>query len=400
MTDDNLRLLTSAGVVTFEDQIWGRRRSPRDADNGVVVTMERNASRPSTPITAGAEARHQPSAGEATFADLTTIRTGGPIRTLQTPETTADVIELVRKADAAHDPILIMGGGSNLVVGDIGWDGTVIKVASLKLDIDGERVTAAAGLEWDYVVRTTISEGLAGLEALSGIPGSVGGTPVQNVGAYGALISELLTSVTIFDRSTGETEIWGPERCGFGSHRQSIFKHSNRWVILDVTLKLERSRQSKPISYSRLAHALGAPQGGTAAVTDVRDVVLALRRASGMVLDPADHDTWSVGSFFINPVLANVPARARNCPHQYPDIKGTKLSAAWLIDNAGFPPGYGRDWGNGTVALSSRHALAVTNRGGATTSDIMEFAAHIRDGVEARYDVRLGPECDLVNCTF
>jgi UDP-N-acetylmuramate dehydrogenase len=343
--------------------------------------------------------RHELGAPTATFADLTTIRTGGPIRTLHIPETTEDVIELVREADAVHDPVLIMGGGSNLVVGDAGWDGTVIKVATSALDIDGERVTAAAGLEWDYVVWAAMSAGLAGLEALSGIPGSVGGTPVQNVGAYGALISELLASVTVFDRSSGETEIWGPERCGFGSHRQSIFKHSERWVILDVTLKLERRSQTKPINYSRLAGALGIPEGGTAAVTDVRDGVLALRRASGMVLDPADRDTWSVGSFFINPVLAKVPERASKCP-QYPDTKGTKLSAAWLIHNAGFPPGYGRDWGNGTVALSSRHALAVTNRGGAATSDIMRFAAHIRDGVEACYDVRLGPECDLVNCAF
>jgi UDP-N-acetylmuramate dehydrogenase len=339
-------------------------------------------------------------AGTTTFADLTTIRTGGPIRTLHVPENTEDVIEFVREADAARDPLLVMGGGSNLVVGDAGWDGTVVKVASSGLDIDGGRVTASAGLEWDYVVRATISEGLAGLEALSGIPGSVGGTPVQNVGAYGALISALLESVTVFDRSNGNTEVWGPERCGFGSHRQSVFKHSDRWVIVDVTLKLRRSSQTGPITYTRLVRALGIAEGGTAAVADVRDVVLALRRASGMVLDPEDHDTWSVGSFFINPVLATVPARASACPHQYPDPKGTKLSAAWLIDNAGFPPGYGRDWGNGTVALSTRHALAVTNRGGATTSDIMKFAAHIRDGVEACYDIRLGPECDLINCSF
>jgi UDP-N-acetylmuramate dehydrogenase len=334
-----------------------------------------------------------------TFADLTTMRVGGPVGRLHVPETTAHVIDLLRGIDGAREPLLIMGGGSNLVVGDIGWHGTVIKVASSELDIDGERVTAAAGVDWDHVVRTTISEGLAGLEALSGIPGSVGGTPVQNVGAYGTLTSDLLESLSVFDRHTGNLERWHPDRCGFGSHRQSVFKHSDRWVVLEVTFRLRRDDQSRPIEYAELAKRLGIDVGGTAAIEDVRDVVLALRRDRRMVLDPNDHDTWSVGSFFINPVLSEVPERARDCP-QYFDIKGTKLSAGWLIQHAGFPPGYGHQWGNGTVALSSRHALAVTNRGGATTSDIMKFAAHIREGVEARFDIRLGPECDLVNCSF
>jgi UDP-N-acetylmuramate dehydrogenase len=248
-------------------------------------------------------------------------------------------------------------------------------------------------------VRTTLSEGLSGLEALSGIPGSVGGTPVQNVGAYGTLTSELLDSLTVYDRESGLVEQWTPDRCGFGSHRQSIFKHSDRWVVLDVTYRLRRSAQSKPIEYALLAETLGIDLGGTAAPSDVREAVIKLRRSRGMVLDPDDHDTWSVGSFFINPVLEQVPPRAAEAP-TYPDVKGTKLPAAWLIHNAGFAPGYGLDWGNGTVSLSSRHALAVTNRGGATAADVMKFAAHIRDGVEARFDVRLGPECDLVNCSF
>jgi UDP-N-acetylmuramate dehydrogenase len=334
-----------------------------------------------------------------TFADLTTMRIGGPVGQLFEPESTLHALELLREHAADETPFLVMGGGSNLVVGDIGFDGAVIRMVSSELDIDGDLVTAAAGLEWDYLVRTTLSEGLSGLEALSGIPGTVGGTPVQNVGAYGALTSDVLDSLTVYDRETGVAERWTPDRCGFGPHRQSIFKRRNRWVVLDVTYRLRRSTESKPIKYAALAEALSVDIGGTAAAADVREAVLSIRRKRGMVLDPEDHDTWSVGSFFLNPVLESVPPRAAECP-TYHDGEGVKLPAAWLIHNAGFAPGYGLDWGNGTVALSSKHALAVTNRGGATTSDVMKFAAHIRDGVEARFDVRLSPECDLVNCSF
>ncbi|MGC4890403.1 UDP-N-acetylmuramate dehydrogenase [Micromonospora sp. DT227] len=334
-----------------------------------------------------------------TFADLTTMRVGGPIGRMYVPETTPDLLDLLRRTTAAGDPLLVMGGGSNLVVGDVGWDGTVVRLATSEFRIDGELVTAAAGVEWDHLVAATVDAGLAGLEALSGIPGLVGGTPVQNVGAFGTVTSDVLDSLSVYDRQTGALERWTPERCGFGSHRQSVFKHSDRWVVVEVTYRLRRSDQSRPIEYVELAKRLGIDVGGTAAPADVREAVLALRRSRAMVLDPADHDTWSVGSFFINPVLAEVPEQARECP-RYPDVKGTKLPAAWLIERAGFPRGYGHDWGNGTVALSSRHALAVTNRGGATTAEVMKFAAHIRAGVEARFGIRLGPECDLVNCSF
>ncbi|MBM0226920.1 MULTISPECIES: UDP-N-acetylmuramate dehydrogenase [Micromonospora] len=334
-----------------------------------------------------------------TFADLTTMRVGGPVGRLYVPETTSQVIELLHETTSDGDQLLVMGGGSNLVVGDIGWHGTVIKMASAEFHIDGELVTAAAGVEWDDVVKASVHEGLSGLEALSGIPGLVGGTPVQNVGAFGTVTSDVLESLSVYDRHTGLLERWTPERCGFGSHRQSVFKHSDRWVVVQVTFRLRRSNQSRPIEYVELARKLGIAVGGTAAPADVREAVLALRRSRAMVLDPENHDTWSVGSFFINPVLAEVPARAAECP-RYFDVKGTKLPAAWLIEHAGFPRGYGHEWGNGTVALSSRHALAVTNRGGATASDVMKFAAHIRDGVEARFGIRLGPECDLVNCSF
>jgi UDP-N-acetylmuramate dehydrogenase len=332
-----------------------------------------------------------------TFAELTTMRVGGPIRRLHVATTTAHAVELLRTVDAAGEPLLVMGGGSNLVVGDVGWDGAVIKMESAEFDIEGERVTAAAGVEWDRLVEAVVAEGLAGIEALSGIPGSVGGTPVQNVGAYGTLTSDVLESLSVYDRNTRLVERWLPEQCGFGSHRQSIFKHSDRWVVLDVTFRLRRSW--RPVSDPVIAQRLGIEVDGAAPAADVRKAVLAQRRSRKMVLDPGDHDTWSVGSFFINPVLIEVPPQARDCPTK-PDIKGIKLHAAWLIEHAGFRPGYGLDWGNGTVALSSRHTLALTNRGGATTADVMKFAAHIRDGVEALFDIRLNPECDLINCSY
>jgi UDP-N-acetylmuramate dehydrogenase len=334
-----------------------------------------------------------------TFADLTTMRVGGPIDQLVVATTTEHAIDLIKDADGAGAPLLVLGGGSNLVVGDVGWDGTVVKMSSAGFSIDGERLTADAGVEWDDVVIAAVAEGLAGLESLSGIPGSVGGAPVQNIGAYGALLSDVLESLSVYDRHTGRVERWPPEHCGFGSHRQSTFKHSDRWVVLEVSLRLHRSGQSSPVTFPDIARRLGIETGGTACPADMREAVLAQRRDRKMVLDHDDHDTWSVGSFFINPVLAEVPARARACP-TLPDVKGTKLPAAWLIHRAGFEPGYGREWGNGTVALSSRHALAVTNRGGATTGDVMKFAAHIRDGVAALFDIRLNPECHLVNCSY
>jgi UDP-N-acetylmuramate dehydrogenase len=329
------------------------------------------------------------------FSELTTMRVGGPVGDLCVAQTTAGLLDILKDRGDLDHQLLVIGGGSNLVVGDIGFAGTVVKVESSEVDIRGELVTAAAGVEWDHLVRTTVANGLAGLEALSGVPGSTGGTPVQNVGAYGALTSDVLESVTIYDRQEGVVETWGPERCGFGPHRQSVFKHSDRWVVVDVTFRLRRSNESDPIKYADLAGRLGVAAGGTAPVTDVRDMVLSIRRGKGMVLDPDDHDTWSVGSFFLNPVVAEVPPQASGSP-QFHDVKGTKLSAAWLIHQAGFPPGYG----TGPVALSSRHTLAITNRGGATTADVMAFAAHIRDGVQERFGVRLTPECALINCSF
>jgi UDP-N-acetylmuramate dehydrogenase len=193
-------------------------------------------------------------------------------------------------------------------------------------------------------------------------------------------------------------QCWSPQQCRFG-FRTSAFKHTDRYVVLEVTLRLVRSAQSKPVRYLELARRLGIEPGATAPLGEVRDAVLQLRRSKGMVLDPADHDSWSVGSFFVNPLLDEVPAAAEGCPRWQADGR-TKLSAAWLIEQAGFSRGWGLDRGRGTVSVSTKHTLALTNRGGATTAELLDLAAEIRAGVQQRFDIRLGPEAHLRNCAF
>jgi UDP-N-acetylmuramate dehydrogenase len=327
------------------------------------------------------------------------MRLGGPAREFAVATTSDELVAVVRDADASGTPVLLVGGGSNLVVSDDGFDGLVVKVETSGLRVDGNSISVAAGERWDAVVATSLSEGLAGLEALSGIPGLAGATPVQNVGAYGTVTSDVLDSLTVYDRETSNTEVWTPDQCGFGLHRQSIFKHSTRYVILDTTMSLRRSRSSDPVRYAGLAERLGVTVGDTVPAAEVRDAVLDLRGQKGMVLDAEDHDTWSVGSFFLNPVLTTVPETASRAP-QYPDPSGIKIHAAWLIQNAGFAHGYGTEFGNGTVSLSTKHVLAITNRGGATTADVMALASHIRDGVRAEFGITLVPECDLVGCSL
>jgi UDP-N-acetylmuramate dehydrogenase len=332
------------------------------------------------------------------LSDHTTMRLGGPAERFEVAETTDEVLDLVKSADAAGEPVLVMGGGSNLVIADEGWGGLVVDVASSGLRIDGTRVTVDAGVHWDDVVQQTLAAGLAGLESLSGIPGSTGGTPVQNVGAYGTLTSDVLTELTLYDRHTGSLEQWGAERCAFGPHRQSLFKRSDRYVVLDVTYELAASTQSRPIGYADLAKQLGVEKGISAPAQQVRDAVLELRAQRGMLLDDADHDTWSVGSFFVNPFVEpdQVP---EGCPSWVVDQR-IKLSAAWLIEQAGFARGFGLDRGAGRVAVSTKHTLALTNRGGATTAELLDLAAEIRAGVQAAFGVALRPEAHLAGVTF
>ncbi|HEY6746169.1 MAG TPA: UDP-N-acetylmuramate dehydrogenase [Mycobacteriales bacterium] len=332
------------------------------------------------------------------LSGLTTLRLGGPARSLVEATSAAELVQAVRSADAAGEPLLLLGGGSNLVVGDAGWPGRVVLIRSrgIAVTADGDlrTVTVEAGEPWDALVARTVAEGWAGLEALSGIPGLTGATPVQNVGAYGQEMADTVTRVDVLDRETGAERSLDAAGCRFG-YRDSLFKHTDRYVVLRVVFTLRVSDKSGPLRYAELARKVGE----IAPLADVRAAVLELRRSKGMVTDEADPDTWSAGSFFTNPILA--PAElaafeARLDPDQaypsWPAGEGRKLSAAWLIERAGFGKGYG----DGPVRISTKHTLALTHRGGGTAAGLAALAAEVRDGVEARFGVRLHPEPRLV----
>jgi UDP-N-acetylmuramate dehydrogenase len=322
------------------------------------------------------------------LSELTTLRLGGPAARTVTAMTAEQLVAAVRSADDAGEAVLVVGGGSNLVVADAGWPGVVVLVRTDGIERIGDEVTVQAGVVWDDLVAHTVREGWSGLAPMSGIPGLAGATPVQNVGAYGSEVADTITRLRVYDREARTVDDWDPERCGFG-FRTSALKHTDRYVVLAVTFALPRSTDAPPVHYAELAHRLGVEAGDVAPSSEVRQTVLDLRRSKGMLLDPVDHDTWSVGSFFVNPFVAaeEVPD---GCPHWAVDGR-TKLSAAWLIENAGFGKGYG----TAHVRVSTKHSLALTNRGDATTEQLLELAREIRDGVEARYGVRLRPEAHL-----
>jgi UDP-N-acetylmuramate dehydrogenase len=335
------------------------------------------------------------------LSELTTLRLGGPARRLAEVDKPDELVEAVRSADAVGDPVLILGGGSNLVVGDAGFDGTVIKVATTGIHVQASTdlvaVTAQAGEDWDPLVSTAIDEGWAGLEAMSGIPGLVGATPIQNVGAYGQEVAETVTSVTAYDRAAGEVTVLQPADCAF-SYRNSALKGNDRYVVIDVTYTLARSGQSRPVRYQELARALDAEIGGQVPAAAVRAAVLGLRRRKGMVLDPNDPDATSAGSFFTNPIVpAEVAARLPVEVPRWPAPDGqVKVSAAWLIERAGFAKGYG----HGAARISTKHTLALTNRGGATTAELLALARELRDGVQAKFGITLVNEPVLIGATF
>jgi UDP-N-acetylmuramate dehydrogenase len=265
---------------------------------------------------------------------------------------------------------------------------------------DDHEVTVAAGHNWDDLVAECVEAGFSGVECLSGVPGSVGATPVQNVGAYGQEVAETVTAVTAYDRSTGAVVTLAAADCGF-TYRHSIFKGSDRYVVLDVTYCLEGCLESGPLRFGELTRVLGVPAGGRAPLGDVRDAVLALRAGKGMVLDGDDPDTWSVGSFFTNPVLsaAEFAELGRRLgpdvvPPAFEAGDGrVKTSAAWLIERAGFARGYGRDG----VSLSTKHTLALTNRGTGSTTALLALAREVRDGVRDTFGVTLVNEPVLID---
>ena len=332
------------------------------------------------------------------IAELTTLRLGGCADRVVDAGTSEELVEAIRSADAANESVLIVGGGSNLVAADEGWPGVVVRVrtSGVQLAPDGDAlaVTVAAGESWDDFVALTVAEGWSGLASMSGIPGLAGATPVQNVGAYGSEVADTITTLQVYDRSTRTVATWTPAQCGFG-FRTSTFKHTDRYIVLTATFALRRTPDAVPVRYAELARRLGVEPGAVAPSTEVRDMVLELRRTKGMVLDAADHDTWSVGSFFVNPFVDAGVAPA-DCPQWTVDGQ-VKLSAAWLIENAGFHRGYGLP---GKVAVSTKHTLALTNRGGATTAELLDLAREIQAGVELKFGISLRPEAHLVGVSL
>jgi UDP-N-acetylmuramate dehydrogenase len=279
----------------------------------------------------------------------------------------------------------------------------VVRLATDTISVDGNIVRAEAGAVWDDVVVAAIAAGLGGLECLSGIPGSAGATPVQNVGAYGAEVADTITRVRLLDRRSGAVHWAPPSELGFG-YRTSVLKHSDTAIVLEVEFALDTSGGSAPLRYAELAAALDAAPGERADPATVRDAVLRLRAGKGMVLDPADHDTWSVGSFFTNPVVApefyrELANRADRAVPHYPAPDGVKLAAGWLVEQAGFGKGY-PDVATARCRLSTKHALALTNRGGASADDMISLARTVRDGVRDVFGVTLTPEPVLVGCSL
>src|SRR5215475_4315462 len=376
---------------------------------------------------------------QAALADYTTLCLGGPARRLVEAATEAEIVAAVGAADERGEPLLVLGGGSNLVVADEGFPGTVVHVATGGVHHriatpgaggngaeanggDPVELTVAAGEDWDAVVAGCVGEGLAGIECLSGIPGRAGATPIQNVGAYGQEVAERIISVRVYDRERGAVlDLAGPE-CGFG-YRTSAFKRSlqaqrppagpaavtGRFVVLNVRFLLARDRLSAPVRYAELARALGTAEGGRAPLAAVRSAVLGLRRAKGMVLDADDPDTRSVGSFFLNPVLdrerfaalervASAVAGPGIRVPRYPADNGrVKVSAAWLIEQAGFRKGHREaEAGAAGARISSKHTLALVNPGGATTASLLELARTVREGVRETFGVELASEPVLV----
>jgi UDP-N-acetylmuramate dehydrogenase len=339
----------------------------------------------------------------ASLAERTTLRLGGPATELVEVESEQELVQAVADADRDGRPLLVLGGGSNLVVADEGFDGTVVAIRTRGLAVDsdacsGATVRVEAGESWDDLVLTALHEGWIGIEALSGIPGLVGATPIQNVGAYGQEVSDTVASVRVWDRRDACIKTLAAADCRFG-YRTSRFKADPEgYVVLSVTFQLRLGDLGAPVRYAELARTLGVEAGDRVPAKDVREAVLGLRRGKGMVLDPDDHDTWSAGSFFTNPVVdADLAERLAAQAPQWPQPDGRiKVSAAWLIAQAGFEKGMVR----GNVGLSTRHALALTNRGGGSTAELLAFAREIREKVREHSGIELVNEPVTVGCSL
>ncbi|HSS68365.1 MAG TPA: UDP-N-acetylmuramate dehydrogenase [Nocardioidaceae bacterium] len=334
------------------------------------------------------------------LSELTTLRVGGPAGAYAEATSRADLYDAVAAADATRQPVLVLGGGSNVVVSDEGIPGLVVRVATRGVieggdSCGGAEVVVEAGEDWDALVARAIEAEWIGVEALSGIPGTVGAVPIQNVGAYGQEVSETIAQVQVYDRVDRRIRTMAAAECGFG-YRTSVFKQTpGRYVVGAVTFQFKLGDLGAPVQYAELARSLDLDVGERAPARKVREAVLALRTRKGMVLDPADHDTWSAGSFFTNPFVE--PSALPDGAPAFPQPDGTvKTSAAWLIERSGFARGHG----DGPVRLSTKHTLALTNRGGATTDELLSLAREIRAGVLDTFGITLEPEPTLIGCSI
>jgi len=328
------------------------------------------------------------------LAEYTTLRVGGTPNSLTVATSETQIIETVSQADSTNRPLLIIGSGSNLVVAD-DFVGDVLVIATKGIENDasacaGAWVTVQAGEALDDFVELAVESGWTGVETLSGVPGTVGATPIQNVGAYGQQVSDTIAQVRAYNRETQKIETLFSQNCEFG-YRTSIFKaHPKRWVILSVIFQLPLGTISQPIAYNELANKLNVEIGSRIALPDVRNAVLAVRASKGMILSDEDHDTWSTGSFFTNPVVEVAPVGAPT----WPSVDGKiKISAAWLIENAGMSKGFGL---NDRVTISNKHSLAITNRGSGTAADVLELAAYVQETVQTKFGILLDVEPQIV----
>lgn len=331
------------------------------------------------------------------LSQYTSLRVGGPATKIVHVSTEAQIIAAIE--EAGDTPILIMGGGTNVLIADKGFDGTVIRISnnSVQAEVDacsGATLTIGAGEDWDLFVQTTIDSGFAGLETLSGIPGTVGAAPIQNIGAYGHEVSEFITRVRTYDRQEKALKTFTNSECEF-SYRNSYFKaHPGRYVVLEVQFQIRIGEESDPITYLELARKLGVQLGDKAPVVATREAVLELRASKGMLLSADDHDSWSAGSFFTNPIVSQQEADALpDAAPKWPLLDGrVKISAAWLIENAGMHKGDEV----GGARISTKHVLALTNAGDATASDIAELAKRARNQVKEKFGITLEAEVNLI----
>ena len=337
----------------------------------------------------------------AHLRDYTSLRVGGPAKKFVEVGTETEIIAAI---EAAGDtPILIIGGGTNILVADTGFEGTVIRITShsIQSEIDacsGATLTIGAGENWDEFVATTLERGFAGLETLSGIPGTVGAAPIQNIGAYGHEVSEFITRVRTYDRQAKGLKTFTNAECDF-SYRNSHFKaHPGRYVVLDVQFNLRQGEMTTAITYAELAKKLGIEVGEKAPIAATRTAVLELRGAKVMLLNPSDRDSWSAGSFFTNPIVSKeIAAKLPEGAPKWPTSDGmVKTSAAWLIENSGVHKGDS----HGGARVSTKHVLALTNAGNATATDIAELAKSAQQSVFEKFGITLEAEVNLVGITL